>query len=72
MMQEIKMFPLLKGVRGEPGVNLASIREALLRLSQLVCDFPQIVEMDINPLKVFAKGSGEAVAIDSRMTITVE
>lgn len=72
MIQEIKMYPLLKGARGEAGVNLDAIREALLRLSQLVCDFPDIVEMDINPLKVFAKGSGDAVAIDSRMTVAVE
>ncbi|HRZ87782.1 MAG TPA: acetate--CoA ligase family protein [bacterium] len=71
MVREIKMFPLLQGVRGEAGVDLVTIREALLRLSQLVCDFPEIMEMDINPLKVYPKASGKTVAIDARMTISV-
>jgi len=68
MIREIRGFPLLAGVRGEHPSDLAAIEEALLRLSQLVSDFPEIVEMDINPLKVGEAGGG-AVAIDARITI---
>jgi acetyltransferase len=68
MIREIRGFPLLAGVRGERPSDIAAIEEALLRLSQLVSDFPEIVEMDINPLKAGEAGSG-AVAIDARITI---
>jgi acetate---CoA ligase (ADP-forming) len=69
MIREIKGYPLLAGVRGERPSDVAAIEEALLRLSQLVSDFPEIVEMDINPLKAGEAGNG-AVAIDARITIT--
>jgi acetyltransferase len=68
MIREIRGFPLLAGVRGERPSDIAAIEESLLRLSQLVSDFPEIVEMDINPLKAGEAGSG-AVAIDARITI---
>jgi acetyltransferase len=68
MLREIRAFPLLGGVRGERATDINAIVEALLRLSQLVTDFPEIVEMDINPLKAGAVGAG-AVAIDARITI---
>lgn len=66
MVQEIKTYPLLSGARGEKPVDINSIVDCLLRLSQLVTDFPEILEMDINPLKVRNKG---ALAIDARITI---
>jgi len=66
MVQEIKTYPLLSGVRGEKPVDIHSIVDCLLRSSQLVTDFPEILEMDINPLKVSNKG---ALAIDARITI---
>lgn len=69
MIQEIRSFPLLKGVRGERPVDLDAITDALLRLSQMVTDFPEIMEMDINPLRVFPQGEG-AIAIDARLTIS--
>ncbi|HEX9653897.1 MAG TPA: acetate--CoA ligase family protein [bacterium] len=53
MVKEIKGYPILRGVRGEPAVDLEFVKEALLRLSQLAQDFPEILEMDINPLMVF-------------------
>ena len=68
MIREIRAFPLLAGARGEKPADLEAIEEALLRLVQLVTDFPEIVEMDINPLKVGEGGQG-AVAIDARITI---
>ena len=68
MIREIHSFPLLKGVRGEQPTDLAALKEYLLRLSQLVTDFPDIVELDINPLIVKAEGEG-AFAADARITL---
>ncbi len=68
MVTGIRSYALLSGVRGEEPVDVKAIEEGLLRLSQLVTDFPEIVELDINPLVVFPKGR-EAVAIDARLTI---
>ena len=68
MLHEIRASALLGGVRGEPPADTEAIIEALLRLSQLALDFPEIVEMDINPLAALEPGRG-VVAIDSRITI---
>ncbi|RJP64127.1 MAG: CoA-binding protein [Candidatus Abyssobacteria bacterium SURF_17] len=68
MVREIKSFPLLQGARGEKPVHIEAIVEALLRFSQLVTDFPEIYEMDINPLKVFPQGR-EPVALDARLAL---
>jgi acetyltransferase len=56
MIQSIQGYKLLTGVRGEEGVDTDLIEEYLLRLSQLVTDFPEIEQIDINPLLVFEKG----------------
>ncbi|MBA7595292.1 Peptidyl-lysine N-acetyltransferase Pat [subsurface metagenome] len=68
MISEIKSYPILKGVRGEKPADINSIVNALLRLSQLVTDFPNILEMDINPLMVYDKGKG-SVATDVRISL---
>jgi len=68
MIDEIRSIALLRGARGEPPSDIAGVTDALLRLSQLVTDFPEIVEMDVNPLKVFPKGEG-VVALDARLTL---
>jgi acetyltransferase len=68
MIREIRAFPLLRGVRGEAPADIGGIREALLRLSQLAMDFPEIIEGDINPLLVCPDGEG-TVAVDARITI---
>ena len=70
MIREIRSFPLLRGVRGEPPADIDAIVESILRLSQLVTDFPQIIELDINPLRVMEAGKG-AIAIDARMAIEI-
>jgi acetate---CoA ligase (ADP-forming) len=66
MMLEIRGAPLLQGVRGESPSDLNAVRDVLLRVSQLVSEFPDIVELDVNPLVVHSSG---AVAIDVRMVI---
>jgi acetyl coenzyme A synthetase (ADP forming)-like protein len=70
MIQEIRSYPLLAGVRGEKTADIQAIVECLRRLSQLVTDFPQIVELDINPLMVGEVGKG-AIAVDCRMRISI-
>jgi len=71
MISNIKAYSLLKGVRGEKPYDIDSISDSLLRVSQLVTDFPEIVEIDINPLKVFEKGK-RCKAIDVRMILEVK
>jgi acetyltransferase len=69
MVREIRSFPLLQGVRGERPVDINSLTDGIVRISQLVTDFPEIMEMDINPLMVFPEGGG-TMAIDARLTIS--
>ncbi len=69
MIEEIRSTALLRGARGERPSDIEAIVECLLVVSQMVTDFPEIVEMDINPLKVGEPGAG-AVAVDARITIS--
>ncbi|HPG65860.1 MAG TPA: acetate--CoA ligase family protein [Candidatus Hydrogenedentes bacterium] len=69
MLASTRSFALLKGARGQAPVDLAAIAGALQRISQLVTDFPQVVEMDINPFIVGEVGTPPVVA-DARMTIS--
>jgi acyl-CoA synthetase (NDP forming) len=66
MVQSIKTIKLLKGVRGEKPADLNSIVDSLQRLSQLIIDFPEIEEFDINPLLVLEEGKGARV-VDIRI-----
>jgi acetyl coenzyme A synthetase (ADP forming)-like protein len=68
MLGEIRAHNLLRGVRGERRSDLEAVAEALLRLSQLVVDFEEIVEFDINPLTVFDEGRG-VMGIDMRLVL---
>jgi acetyltransferase len=69
MLTEIRAHAILDGVRGEPPVDKAAIVDTLLRIGQLVQDFPEIVELDINPLMVYPHGQG-AIAIDMRLVLS--
>ena len=68
MIEEIKTTKLLKGTRGEDSSDIESIIEIILKVSQLVIDFPEIIEMDINPLFVKKQGEG-SIAGDARIRI---
>ncbi len=68
MLQTTRSFALLKGVRGQAGVDVEALAEGIQRMSQMVTDFPQIAEMDINPFIVGPIGS-DAVAADARITL---
>ncbi|RLE27743.1 CoA-binding protein, partial [Candidatus Acetothermia bacterium] len=69
LVRRIRGYPILRGVRGEPGVDLPSLVEAVERLSLLVADFPEIAELDINPVICYPD---RVVAVDLRLTVTVE
>ncbi|MFZ5802903.1 MAG: acetate--CoA ligase alpha subunit [Candidatus Omnitrophota bacterium] len=68
MVEEIRAFNLLKGVRGEPPSDLAAITDCLQRLSQLSCAEAAIDQIDINPLFVLAEGKGAQV-VDARVVL---
>ena len=66
LMQNTRVYQVLKGYRNRPAANLDLIEEILIRLSQLVTDFSQLVELDINPLMVI---ENKAYAVDARVII---
>jgi acetyl coenzyme A synthetase (ADP forming)-like protein len=66
MIEGIRARALLDGFRGAPAVDKAALTDALLRVSQLVHDFPALVEIDINPLVAHPRG---AIAVDARIRI---
>ncbi|PWB53252.1 MAG: acyl-CoA synthetase [Anaerolineales bacterium] len=68
MLEQVRAHALLDGVRGQPPMDKIAIVDALLRVSQLVQDFPEIIEMDINPLMVYHEGEG-ALALDMRLVL---
>ncbi len=68
MVREIKAFKMLDGFRGNPPSDIEAIVDILLRLSYMVCNHPEISELDINPLIVHARGQGCSVA-DSRVML---
>lgn len=69
MIAEVKGSRLLRGIRGEKPLDVEAVVDCLLRLSQLLLDFPAIAEVDINPLIVLEKG---AVAVDARIGLETE
>ncbi len=71
MLKEIRSHALLDGVRGQPPVDKEAIIDTLLRVGQLVQDFPEIVELDINPLIVYPEGQG-GISIDMRLVLSRE
>ncbi len=69
MINEIRAHALLDGVRGKPPLDKDAIKDVLLRIGQLVQDFPEIGEMDINPLMVYPQGQG-TIALDMRLVLS--
>ncbi len=68
MVQSLRGYAVLAGARGSQPADFPALEEALLRLSQLLCDFPEIKELDINPLRVFQPGAG-CRALDARVIL---
>lgn len=68
MIESIKAHKVLKGIRGMPPADVDSIKDCILRLSQMVSDHPEIAELDINPLIVYPEGEG-CLVVDSRILL---
>jgi acetate---CoA ligase (ADP-forming) len=68
MIDELRGAPILKGARGHKPSDITAVSEALMRLSQLLIDFPEIGELDINPLRVFQENNG-CRALDARIML---
>ncbi len=66
LIESTRVYPALKGYRNRPAANLELLEEMMLRLSQLVVDFPQIAELDMNPVIV---KDGTPCAVDARVVL---
>ena len=71
MVRAVKAYQLLEGWRGSKMADIPSIEELLLRISALVENHPQILEMDLNPVKVLSNGNGYLV-VDGRILVSKE
>ena len=69
MIESLKIYPLLKGYRGAPPKNIDKLIEVIIRLSYLAADYPEIEELDINPLLVT---TDDVIALDARIVIDQE
>lgn len=68
MIEETRAYTLLRGIRGEARSDIEAIVDVLLRVSQLVVDFGEVEEVDINPLFVYEEGRG-CVAVDTKIVL---
>jgi acyl-CoA synthetase (NDP forming) len=66
MISEVKGYQILKGYRGQPAVDINKIVEILLGTSKLIMDYPEIKEIDLNPVIVYEK---EAKVVDSKIIL---
>jgi len=67
MIREIRAFPVLQGYRGQPPSDLEALEGMLLRLSKLAEAFPEVEELDLNPVFAYSQG---AVAVDARIVLS--
>jgi acetyltransferase len=66
MLESLKIYPLLKGYRGANQKNIEKLLEVIIRMSYLAADYPEIEELDINPLLVT---TNDVIALDARIVI---
>jgi acetyl-CoA synthetase (ADP-forming) len=66
MIGEVKAYPLLKGYRNTPPADLKAIAKILTNTSKMVMDYPEIKELDLNPIMVYEKG---AKTVDARIIL---
>lgn len=67
MMQKTRAWTLLQGYRNRPPADMEQLEKMIIRLSQLLIDFPQIAELDMNPVMI---KDGKAVAVDARIIVS--
>ena len=68
MMRSLRGYPLLEGWRGAPAADVAALEDMLLRGALMIGEQPDLVEMDLNPIRVLTPGRG-CVAIDARIAV---
>lgn len=68
MLGQLRGAALLAGHRGEPGVDRAAVRDALMRLAALAECLPRLLELDVNPL-LAQPGAGGAIVVDARLRL---
>ena len=66
MLESLRVWPLLNGFRGRPRVNIDQLMDILIRLSYLVAERPEVIELDINPLVATPKS---IIAVDARIVL---
>jgi acetyltransferase len=71
MIKSVKSYPLLTGFRGYPAVDIAVLQETILRLSQLVADFPELKSFDVNPF-IVASEADKSKAVDARFVVELD
>ncbi|MFX1519632.1 MAG: acetate--CoA ligase family protein [Promethearchaeota archaeon] len=71
MIKEIQGYDILRGIRSEPASDIDTIATIIEKISQLVTEFPEIDELDLNPIFVYEKEKG-AIIVDARTTLTKE
>jgi acetyltransferase len=69
MIEETKSFPILDGARGTPALDKKALRKLLMLCSDVVESYPQIEEMDLNPVIVHEKGVS---VVDARIILKTE
>jgi hypothetical protein len=69
MLKSLRIYPLLTGYRGSKPKNIDKLIEVLIRISYLAADYPEIEELDINPIIV---GPEDVVALDARIVVDEE
>ena len=66
IIREIKGFPVLEGVRGQPGADLDALEGMVLQVSEFVSSHPEVAELDLNPVIAYPDG---AIAVDARVVL---
>ncbi len=66
LMEETKVYEMLKGYRGKPPADIRQLEQTIVSFSNLIVDFPEIAEMDINPIAI---SNGKSCALDARIVI---
>jgi acetyltransferase len=66
LMESTRVYRVLKGYRNRPPARLEALEEVLMRLSQLVIDFPEISELDVNPMVL---AGDQVIALDARVIL---
>ena len=66
MIRGLKAYPVLKGVRGQKGINIKKYADIIIKISELLCMAPEIAELDINPLLA---SENDIIAVDVRIRL---